>query len=207
HILQKKKRKQKADFSSWEGKPEITWPSLQRGCRDAPRSLLEVISDLGFSKRKLLGTGHALFLPWSPSGWFFRGSGSPSFSSSTSCLRRPSCAALNSELLKVAGDGSQEPNPSLYLALRLSSQHNLEKEREYLNRLMDKPGTGELALYLLALRAACQDMDTPERKRMVTQLKLLLNKEMKQIVQFGHPGFVRSQEEDRSRSDPEAAVG
>uniref|UniRef100_A0A8C6Y7Q9 Transcobalamin-2 n=1 Tax=Naja naja TaxID=35670 RepID=A0A8C6Y7Q9_NAJNA len=52
-----------------------------------------------------------------------------------------------------------------------------------------KPGTGELALYLLALRAACQDMDTPERKRMVTQLKLLLNKEMKQIghKEKGHP--------------------
>ncbi|XP_026577986.1 transcobalamin-2 isoform X1 [Pseudonaja textilis] len=115
---------------------------------------------------------------------------------------------LNSDLLKVAGDGSQEPNPSLYLALRLSSQHNLEKEREYLNRLTDvfqpqssspgmpselnrrkKPGTGELALYLLAQRAACQDMDTPERNRMVTRLKLLLNKEMKQIghKEKGHP--------------------
>ncbi|XP_058013991.1 transcobalamin-2 [Ahaetulla prasina] len=108
--------------------------------------------------------------------------------------------SLNSELLKVAGDGSQEPDPSLYLALRLSNQHNLEKEREYLNRLTDvfqpqssrsvipselshrkKPGTGELALYLLALRAACQEMDTPERNRVVTQLKLLLNREMKQI--------------------------
>ncbi|XP_026546263.1 transcobalamin-2, partial [Notechis scutatus] len=113
---------------------------------------------------------------------------------------------LNSELLKVAGDGSQEPNPSLYLALRLSSQHNLEKEREYLNRLTDvfqpqssrmpselsprkKPGTGELALYLLALRAGCQNMDTPERNRIVTRLKLLLNKEMKQIghKEKGHP--------------------
>ncbi|XP_070812560.1 transcobalamin-2-like isoform X1 [Pituophis catenifer annectens] len=109
--------------------------------------------------------------------------------------------SLNSELLKVAGDGSQEPDPSLYLALRLSNQHNLEKEREYLNRLSDvfqpqssrssgipsdpshrkKPGTGELALYLLALRAACQNMDTPERNRAVTQLKLLLNREMKHI--------------------------
>ncbi|XP_013927943.1 PREDICTED: transcobalamin-2 [Thamnophis sirtalis] len=108
--------------------------------------------------------------------------------------------ALNSELLKAVDDGSQEPDPSLYLALRLSNEHNLEKEREYLDRLTGvyqpqssrsgiplepsrrkKSGTGELALYLLGLRAACQNMDTPERSRLVTQLKLLLNKEMKQI--------------------------
>ncbi|XP_013928505.1 PREDICTED: transcobalamin-2-like [Thamnophis sirtalis] len=116
--------------------------------------------------------------------------------------------ALNSELLKAVDDGSQEPDPSLYLALRLSNEHNLEKEREYLDRLTGvyqpqssrsgiplepsrrkKSGTGELALYLLGLRAACQNMDTPERSRLVTQLKLLLNKEMKQIghKEKGHP--------------------
>ncbi|KAM3826369.1 transcobalamin-2 isoform 2-T2 [Vipera latastei] len=116
--------------------------------------------------------------------------------------------ALNSELLKLVDDASQEPNPSLYLGLRLSNEHNLEKETEYLTRLMDvfqpqssssrvsselgrqkQPGTGELALYLLALRAACHNMDTPEGNRVVTQLKLLLNREMKQISHKGkgHP--------------------
>ncbi|KAM6422877.1 transcobalamin-2 isoform 1-T2 [Liasis olivaceus] len=108
--------------------------------------------------------------------------------------------ALNSELLKLAGDESQEPSPSTYLGLRLSNNHNLEKESQYLNRLMDifqpqssssrvrseassqkQLGTGQLALYLLALRAACHNMDTPEGNRMVTQLKLLLNREKKQI--------------------------
>ncbi|XP_063171382.1 transcobalamin-2 [Candoia aspera] len=110
--------------------------------------------------------------------------------------------ALNSELLKLADDESQEPNPSTYLGLRLSNHHNLEKESQYLNRLMDmvqprsrssrvpsevwywkQPGTGQLALYLLALRAACHNMDTPEGNRVVTQLKLHLNREKKQMGQ------------------------
>ncbi|KAL7986719.1 hypothetical protein Chor_013002 [Crotalus horridus] len=104
--------------------------------------------------------------------------------------------ALNSELLKLVDNASQEPNPSLYLGLRLSNEHNLRKEMEYLTRLMDvfqpqsssrqkQPGTGELALYLLALRAACHNMDTSEGNRVVTRLKLLLNKEMKQIDHKG----------------------
>ncbi|XP_015669118.1 transcobalamin-2 [Protobothrops mucrosquamatus] len=104
--------------------------------------------------------------------------------------------ALNSELLKLVDDASQEPNPSLYLGLRLSNEHNLEKETEYFTRLINvfqpqsssrwkQPGTGELALYLLALRAACHNMDTSEGNRVVTRLKLLLNREMKQIDHKG----------------------
>ncbi|XP_032991708.1 transcobalamin-2 [Lacerta agilis] len=114
--------------------------------------------------------------------------------------------SLNAELLKVADDASEEPNPSVYLALRLSNDHNLQKEIQYLQRLKDAfqpnasstptpvryqehPGTGQLALYLLALRAACHDMETLEGRQLVTQLKLHLNKEKAQIghKDTGHP--------------------
>ncbi|XP_077776596.1 transcobalamin-2 [Podarcis muralis] len=114
--------------------------------------------------------------------------------------------SLNTELLKVAEDASEEPNPSVYLALRLSNDHNLQKESQYLQRLKDAfqpnastslapvryhehPSTGQLALYLLALRAACHDMEALEGRQLVTQLKLHLNKEKAQIghKDTGHP--------------------
>uniref|UniRef100_A0ABM5F2E2 Transcobalamin-2 n=2 Tax=Pogona vitticeps TaxID=103695 RepID=A0ABM5F2E2_9SAUR len=110
--------------------------------------------------------------------------------------------SLNTELLQLAGDASQEPSPSLYLGLRLSDEHSPEKEKQYLRRLkeafqpnvsrtsaavhyQEQPGTGLLALYLLALRAACHSMETPEGNWLITQLKLHLHKEKERI---GHRG-------------------
>ncbi|XP_067406301.1 transcobalamin-2 isoform X2 [Emydura macquarii macquarii] len=52
-----------------------------------------------------------------------------------------------------------------------------------------QPSTGRLALYLLALRAACQDMETRQGRKLVTQLKGHLHKEKTQIAfkGKGHP--------------------
>nr|XP_056715024.1 transcobalamin-2 [Euleptes europaea] len=110
----------------------------------------------------------------------------------------PHIMSLNEELLKRTEDASEQPNPSVYLGLRLSDYHIREKENQYLQRLKDvfqpssisiptpasgqeQPNTGQLALYLLALRAACQDMETPLQRQLVTQLKLHLHKEKESI--------------------------
>ncbi|XP_060105747.1 transcobalamin-2 [Heteronotia binoei] len=107
--------------------------------------------------------------------------------------------SLNKGLLKLTEDASKEPNPSVYLGLRLSDYHIQERENQYLQRLKDvfqpsftsiptpasgqeQPNTGQLALYLLALRAACQNMETPSERQLVTQLKLHLHKEKASIV-------------------------
>ncbi|XP_030438316.1 transcobalamin-2 [Gopherus evgoodei] len=105
---------------------------------------------------------------------------------------------LNMELLRLSQDLSEELNPSVYLALRLSADHSLEKEAQYLQRLKNvfqpsassskaggqqkQPNTGRLALYLLALRAACQDMERLLERRLVTRLKHHLHKEKEQIA-------------------------
>ncbi|XP_061458452.1 transcobalamin-2 [Rhineura floridana] len=111
--------------------------------------------------------------------------------------------SVSTELLKLTEDASEEPNPSVYLGLRLSDDHSLEKERQYLERLKDafqpsvsttpsavsyheEPGTGRLALHLLVLRAACHNMETLEGSQLVTQLKLHLHKEKERI---GHEGM------------------
>ncbi|CAM5160553.1 unnamed protein product [Eretmochelys imbricata] len=109
---------------------------------------------------------------------------------------------LNMELLRLSQDLSEELNPSVYVALRLSADHSLKKEAQYLQRLKDvfqpstsssvaggqqkQPNTGRLALYLLALRAACQDMDTLLGRQLVTQLKYHLHKEKEQIAFKGN---------------------
>lgn len=102
--------------------------------------------------------------------------------------------SLNVDLLRQTEDVSKEPNPSVYLGLRLSADHNLARESEYLQTLntsspQKQDNTGWLALYLLALRAACHNMETPESRRLVTQLKLHLHKEKEQIgpEDIGHP--------------------
>lgn len=106
--------------------------------------------------------------------------------------------SLNVDLLRQAEDASEEPNPSLYLGLRLSADHNLAKEGKYLQRVKDlflpsvsrslsissparQANTGGLALYLLALRAACHDMETRESRKLVTLLKSYLHAEKEQI--------------------------
>uniref|UniRef100_A0A8D0HL90 Transcobalamin-2 n=1 Tax=Sphenodon punctatus TaxID=8508 RepID=A0A8D0HL90_SPHPU len=105
--------------------------------------------------------------------------------------------SLDLKLLRLTEDLSKEPNPSVYVALRLSNEHSLEREVQYLQRLenafqrtpsssvpadqQEQPKTGLLALHLLALRAACQDMENRKGWRLVTQLKHQLHKEKKQI--------------------------
>lgn len=42
---------------------------------------------------------------------------------------------LNRRLMSVTEDLSKELNPSVYMALRLSSDHNLKKEAQYFHRL------------------------------------------------------------------------
>nr|XP_023965305.1 transcobalamin-2 isoform X1 [Chrysemys picta bellii]XP_023965306.1 transcobalamin-2 isoform X1 [Chrysemys picta bellii] len=109
---------------------------------------------------------------------------------------------LNTELLRLSQDLTEELNPSVYVALRLSADHSLEKEAQYLQRLKNvfqpsasssvaggqqkQPNTGRLALYLLALRAACQDMETLMGRQLVTRLKYHLHKEKEQIAFKGN---------------------
>ncbi|XP_072354039.1 transcobalamin-2 isoform X2 [Scyliorhinus torazame] len=63
-------------------------------------------------------------------------------------------------------------NPSVHIALRLSPEYNLQDVQGYLQRLKTdlqsklssspglRPSTGLVALYLLALRASCEDLDS-----------------------------------------------
>ncbi|EMP27579.1 Transcobalamin-2 [Chelonia mydas] len=106
------------------------------------------------------------------------------------------------ELLRLSQDLSEEVNPSVYVALRLSADHSLKKEAQYLKRLKNvfqpstsssvaggqqkQPNMGRLALYLLALRAACQNIDTHQGRQLVTQLKYHLHKEKEQIAFKGN---------------------
>lgn len=45
--------------------------------------------------------------------------------------------ALSSRLLALAADPEREPDPSVYLALRLAGEHDLRREQQYLARLQD----------------------------------------------------------------------
>ncbi|XP_063051854.1 transcobalamin-2 [Engraulis encrasicolus] len=80
--------------------------------------------------------------------------------------------SLNKELLRAVEDQDTLPNPSVHLALRLSSTHNLKKEGEHLNKLKTKfhndiesslnkgqAVLGRLALYVLALKSSCHDLN------------------------------------------------
>ncbi|XP_075424168.1 transcobalamin-2 isoform X1 [Ascaphus truei] len=110
--------------------------------------------------------------------------------------------SFNLKLLRTTFDASGEPNPSVYVGLRLSEDHSLAREAEYLQRLktslrsitsssksscQEEPSTGILALHLLALKASCEDLGTPERKKLFTRLKCQLHEDKKQIVTEGDP--------------------
>ncbi|XP_067861712.1 transcobalamin-2-like isoform X2 [Heptranchias perlo] len=100
--------------------------------------------------------------------------------------------SLNSRLLRSTGLASPA-NPSIHIALRLSTVHSLVDERNYLrklktdlqNKLTSSPGThqesapstGLVALYLLALRASCQDLSS--RVSALLYLKKKLREERK----------------------------
>ncbi|KAM5194469.1 transcobalamin-2 [Mantella aurantiaca] len=102
---------------------------------------------------------------------------------------------LNEKLLKVTLD--QEANPSVYVGLRLSEEHNLEKENEYVHKLKtedlcssnlntkdSEPQTGLIALHLMAQKASC---DNTHRSRLITCLKHHLLKEKESIVLYDKP--------------------
>lgn len=110
--------------------------------------------------------------------------------------------SLNLKLLRATEDVSKSPNPSVHVGLRLSKEHNLEKESQYLQRLKlafqpsesstdmkpkTEASTGQLALYLLALRASCEDLKTEEARKLITRLKHQLHEEKKQIVEMDSP--------------------
>ncbi|XP_072272078.1 transcobalamin-2 isoform X2 [Pyxicephalus adspersus] len=102
---------------------------------------------------------------------------------------------LNVKLLKATSD--KEANPSVYVGLRLSEEHNLEKENEYFQRLKpqdlcssslnikdSEPKTGLIALHLMAQKASCDDK---HRIRLITCLKHHLLKEKESIVLYSKP--------------------
>ncbi|KAM9330915.1 transcobalamin-2 [Gastrophryne carolinensis] len=110
--------------------------------------------------------------------------------------------SLNLKLLRATLDVTQDANPSVYIGLRLSEDHNLEKEKEYLQRLKPatkmlsgsslnvkdgEPKTGLIALHLLAQRSSCEETDAFLRSRLITHLKHHLHKEKESIVLNGKP--------------------
>lgn len=100
-------------------------------------------------------------------------------------------------------------NPSIYVGLRLSSMQAGHKEELYLHSLkldyqqcllgsassddhsdcQTKPSMGQLALYLLALRANCEFIGGRKGDRLVSQLKWFLEDEKRAIGHDhkGHP--------------------
>ncbi|KAM8961034.1 transcobalamin-2 [Pelodytes ibericus] len=105
--------------------------------------------------------------------------------------------SLNLKLLRTTLDVTTEANPSIYVGLRLSEDHSLRTETNYLQRLkvsletitssinentQEEPTTGLLALHILALKTSCENMETPERKKLITQLKSQLHEEKKNLV-------------------------
>ncbi|KAG8521198.1 Transcobalamin-2 [Galemys pyrenaicus] len=99
-------------------------------------------------------------------------------------------------------------NPSIYVGLRLSSLQAGAKEAPYLHSLklhyqqsllgpastadgdghfQAKPSMGQLALYLLALRANCEFVEGRKGDRLVSQLKRFLEEE-KMAIGHNHKG-------------------
>ncbi|XP_029018143.1 transcobalamin-2 isoform X2 [Betta splendens] len=109
--------------------------------------------------------------------------------------------SINKNLLRSMGTQEEPPNPSVHLALRLSNVHNLAKENEHLNRLKTKlhndiqnslsnsqPIDGLLALYTLALKSSCYDLNTvtftvaEKRETLLTVLKKQMEDEKEHIA-------------------------
>ncbi|KAK2911267.1 hypothetical protein Q8A67_003400 [Cirrhinus molitorella] len=112
--------------------------------------------------------------------------------------------SLNKQLLRSVDTQDTLPNPSVHIALRLSTHHNLAKESEYLNRLKAEYHddiekslknhelvVGRLALYILALKSSCLDLESVHltHNEIKESLLIHLKKEMeeeKQNIAFGH---------------------
>ncbi|XP_044131772.1 transcobalamin-2 [Bufo gargarizans] len=110
--------------------------------------------------------------------------------------------SLNLKLLRVTLDTSSDANPSFYVGLRLSEDHNLEKEDEYFQKLKTsmetisasrlgvkegEPKTGLLALQLMAQKASCDDTSPSVRSRLLTHMKYHLHKEKNSIALNNKP--------------------
>ncbi|XP_055775858.1 transcobalamin-2 isoform X2 [Salvelinus fontinalis] len=112
--------------------------------------------------------------------------------------------SLNKKLLRSLEDQETFPNPSVHLALRLSTHHNLGKESDHLNALKtdlhndiesslanSQPVVGLLALYTLALKASCYDLNTltftvnQRSETLLTHLKRQMALE-KEHITFSH---------------------
>ncbi|KAF4011581.1 hypothetical protein G4228_003625 [Cervus hanglu yarkandensis] len=105
----------------------------------------------------------------------------------------------------------EQLNPSIYVGLRLSSLQAGAKEAHYLHSLKlsyqqsllrpasskdgsdseAKPSMGQLALYLLALRANCEFVGGRKGDRLVSQLKRFLEDE-KGAIGHNHQGHPRT---------------
>ncbi|XP_036132667.1 transcobalamin-2 [Molossus molossus] len=98
-------------------------------------------------------------------------------------------------------------NPSIYVGLRLSSMEAGTKEVLYLHSLKldyqqsllsddnsdlpTKPSMGQLALYMLALKANCEFVGGHKGDRLVSQLKRFLEDE-KRTIGHNHKGYPHS---------------
>ncbi|KAM9744316.1 transcobalamin-2 [Menidia menidia] len=130
------------------------------------------------------------------------------FTSSKPCetegSNRELLLSLNKDLLRSLESLDGLPNPSVHLALRLSNYHNLAKENEHLNRLKSdlhtdiqsslmnsQSVTGLLALYSLALKSSCYDLNTitfsvnDKSETLLTHLKKQMEQE-KEHIAFSH---------------------
>lgn len=111
---------------------------------------------------------------------------------------------LNKNLLRSLETQEGLPNPSVHLALRLSDNHNLVKENEHLNKLKNdlhndlqsslsnsQSVVGLLALYTLALKSSCHDLNTvtftvsEKSETLLTHLKNQMEQE-KEHIAFSH---------------------
>ncbi|XP_066459282.1 transcobalamin-2 isoform X2 [Eleutherodactylus coqui] len=110
--------------------------------------------------------------------------------------------SLNLKLLRTTLDTSNDANPSVYVGLRLSGDHNVEKEKEYFRKLKTsieaisasrlgikegEPKTGLLALQLMAQKVSCDDKNPSVRNRLITHMKYHLHKEKENIALNGKP--------------------
>ncbi|XP_019956604.1 transcobalamin-2 [Paralichthys olivaceus] len=114
--------------------------------------------------------------------------------------------SLNKDLLRSLERQEGPPNPSVHLALRISSYHNLAKESGHLIRLTShlhsdiqnslsssQSVTGLLALYTLALKASCFDLNTvtftvgDTSHTLLTHLKKQMEKEKEQLAYSHRP--------------------
>ncbi|XP_076126019.1 transcobalamin-2 [Alosa pseudoharengus] len=109
--------------------------------------------------------------------------------------------SLNKQLLRSVEDKDSLPNPSVHLALRLSTTHNLKKETEHLDNLKTKLHNdiesslskgqavlGRLALYILALKSSCHDVNSltfsvnQKSDSLLTHLKKQMENEKEHIA-------------------------